>query len=564
MDINQVCEVPLNNLPAYDVTKDKPRSCDLCARKGNDNEQAFSYCPLCDTVYCLKHHEFHLEYYEEVGKVHPTINMEQYELLNTRQSRVCTYHKDRPIILGCRKCLKMNCIACVSSIGTCQDGECHNLMSLEELVDQLNDEINKLKKGMIEKEEGLEQIFKFTSQTLAEYDNETAKIVRKIHDKRDEQIQALTSKYEQLENEYMENRLKTKTKVTDFLEDEILKKWSQIRNIMRKTESRAKHAHQCDIVSSHSDTKKEIERLIDEIMPSVQAPSVCKVRENLSGSCEIMLEVFSTDGFLIDEQLKLRPSKHLPKSLKLLRTVSLPASPLSTRVWASQILAAMSNQAVAMIDDNYLVKGSFLAFNNNPNAMEVYKDKLYTLVYGNPWKIHVHDLQGKLVTCWSHNDSCSFTTGLAITCDKVVVPDRENKCLVIYSLTGNKLSAISYPRFRYQNVSLCVSGPNKVVVSDCNLSQVCLMDISLGQLLWTCADVPSPLGVANYGERYVLVAADHSSTVRILDSLTGVVVSELTDSAIESGKVYDMDISGDRLIVANRDSKNLAVFQLQP
>ncbi|XP_067939299.1 uncharacterized protein [Watersipora subatra] len=196
--------------------------------------------------------------------------------------------------------------------------------------------------------------------------------------------------------------------------------------------------------------------------------------------------------------------------------------------------------------------------------MEVYKDRLYTLVFGNPWTIYVHDQQGKQATFWSHSDSCSSFTGLAITCDKVVVPDRTNKLLIIYSLTGNKLKDISCPQLSQDCVSLCVSGSDKVVVSDSGSSQVCLIDISQGQLLWTRKDVTHPLGVACYGERYVLVAASSSSTVRILDSSTGEVVSELTDSAIESGKVFDMDISKDRLIVANNTRKNIAVFQLQP
>ncbi|XP_067939457.1 uncharacterized protein [Watersipora subatra] len=173
--------------------------------------------------------------------------MEQYELPKSQQSRVCADHTDKPVSFGCDKCLKMICNECVCSARFCNDGETHQMMTLNQLVEQLNDKINKLKKGMIEKEESLEQIFKFTSQTLAEYDKETFETVQKIQHKRDEQIKALESKYKQLEDEYAEDRLKTKTLITDFLEDEILKKWSQIRNIMRKTESRAKHAHQREI-----------------------------------------------------------------------------------------------------------------------------------------------------------------------------------------------------------------------------------------------------------------------------------------------------------------------------
>ncbi|XP_067939460.1 uncharacterized protein [Watersipora subatra] len=564
-DCRVVCEVPLDKLPSYDVTKDKPRSCDPCAKKGKYGQHAFSYCPRCDKILCAQHHESHREYQEDFGEPHPTINMEQYELLKSQQSRVCADHDNKPISMGCRKCLKMSCPGCVSSMGTCSEGAHHQLMSLEELVLLLNDEINKLKKEMIEKEESLERIFKFTSQTLAEYDLETAQSVEKIHKKRDEQMKLLSLKYKQLEEDFQKARLKTKTCITDFLEDKILVKWSQLRNLRHKVDSRAQHAHQCDIVSSYSDTKRTIEQLVDEALPSIDIPSLSKVKDRC-GSCEIMLEVVSTDGFSIDEQLKLPPSNPLPKSLKHLHTVSLPSHPCSTKVWNSQILTGMVNNAVVTIDNNYQVKGSFITFNSYPKAMEVYKDRLYTAVYANPWTIYVHDQQGKQVTSWSHSDYAGAysITGLAITCDKIVAPDRKNKLLIIYSLTGNKLKDISCPQLSQNWVSLCVSGLDKVVVSDYGSSQVCLIDISQGQLLWTWKDVSRPLGVACYGERYVLVAASNSSTVRVLDSSTGKVVSKLTDRAIESSGVYDMDIPGDRLIVANYNSRKIAVFQLQP
>ncbi|XP_067939451.1 uncharacterized protein [Watersipora subatra] len=416
-DCRVVCEVPLDKLPSYDVTKDKPRSCHPCAKKGKDNQHAFSYCPQCDRIFCARHHESHQEYHEEFDEAHPTINMEQYELLKSQQSRVCADHDNKPISMGCRKCLKTSCTGCVSSMGTCSEGEHHQLMSLEELVLLLNDEINKLKKGMIEKEEGLEQIFKFTSQTLAEYDLETTQSVEKIHKKRDEQMELLSLKYKQLEEDFQEARLKTKTCITDFLEDEILVKWSQLRNLRHKVDSRAQHAHQCDIVSSYSDTKNTMQQMVDEVLPSISIPSLSKVKDKC-GSCEIMLGVVSTDGFLIDKQLKLRPSKSLPKSLKLLHTVSLPAYPFSTRVWNSQMLTGMDNKAIATIDNNYQVKGSFITFNNCPGAMEVYKDRLYTAVYGDPWTIYVHDQQGNQVTSWTHIDYDNSITGLAITCDK--------------------------------------------------------------------------------------------------------------------------------------------------
>ncbi|XP_067940938.1 uncharacterized protein [Watersipora subatra] len=562
-DCRVVCGVPLDKLSSYDVAKNKSRSCDVCSKKGEDDKQAFSYCVSCDKVFCAKHHKLHKEFYDEFEEPHSTVTMEQYELMKSQKSGVCTDHNNKPINMGCRKCFKMVYLGCLASLGGCTDGDSHKLISLDDLVNLLNDEINKLKKEMIEKEEGLEKIFKFTSQTVAEYDQETTEMVQKIHEKKDEQMEILASKYNQLEEDFKEARLKTKTLFTDFLEDEILVKWSQLRNLRRKADSRAQHAFQCDILSSYSEIKSSIQQLVEESLPSIDIPSLSKIRDK-SPSCQIMLEVVSTDGFLIDEQLKLRPSKLFPRSLKFLHTVSLPSYPISARVWNSQILTGSENKTIATIDNNYQVNGSFITFNGPPGAMEVYKDKIYTAVQGNYWTIYVHDQQGKQVTSWSHSDYNSQYTGLAITCDKVVAPDRNNKLLIIYSLTGNKLKDIPCPQLSQCYVSLCVSESDKVVVSDHNSSQVCLIDISQGQLLWTCKNVPRPLGVACYTERYVLVAAESSSTLRILDSLTGEIVSELMDSAIDSGHVFDIDISGDRLIVANYNSKNITVVQLQP
>ncbi|XP_067941158.1 uncharacterized protein [Watersipora subatra] len=306
-----------------------------------------------------------------------------------------------------------------------------------------------------------------------------------------------------------------------------------------------------------------MQQLVDEVLPSIDIPSLSKVKDK-SGSCEIMLEVVSTEGFLIDEQLNLRSSKPSPKSIRRLHTVTLPSNPHSARNWSSRILSGMENKTVATIDNNYQVKGSFITFNGYPAAMEVYKDRLYTTVYDNPWTIYVHDQQGKQVTSWNHSDCDSCFTGLSIICDKVVAPDRNNKLLIIYSLTGNKLKEIPCSQLSQDYVSLCVSGSDEVVVSDLSSSQVCLIDVSKGQLIWCCKDVPQPLGVACYGKRYVLVAARNSSVVKVLDSSTGDIVSELMDRAIEKGCVFDMDISGDRLIVANYNKKNITVFQLQP
>ncbi|XP_067939125.1 uncharacterized protein [Watersipora subatra] len=361
--------------------------------------------------------------------------MEQFELQrSSQQGRVCVDHDNKPFTIGCRKCLKIICSGCRSSAEICSDGDLHQMMSLEELVVQLNDELDKLKRRIIEKEESLEKVFKSTSKVLADYDRTTDEMLKKIHNNREKQMESLRLQYQQLEEEFMEARLKTKTIITDYLEDEVLSKWSQLRNFHRNAESRAQLAHDCDVVSGYRDASTEIQRLVEEVLPYLDVPVVSKLNDK----------------------------------------------------------------------------------------------------------------------------------GLAITCDKIVAPDRNNKLLIIYSLTGNKIKELSCPQLTKGEVSLCAAGLNKVVVSDYDSSQVFMIDIATDQLLWSCEDVIKPQGVTCYGERYVLVAAYESTTVKVLDSSTGKLVSELTDSAIEQNYNPDMHISGNRLLVANWGEKNIVVFQILP
>ncbi|XP_067949534.1 uncharacterized protein [Watersipora subatra] len=559
----KVFEFSLNDLPAYDVAKAKPKSCDVCTLNGEENGLAVVYCVPCDKVFCAKHDQKHKEFFKDFGESHKTMNMEQFEQQKSwQQSRVCVDHDNKPFTIGCRKCLKMVCSGCLSSAGSCSNGDHHQMMSLDELVVQLNEELHRLKKRITEKEESLEKVFKSTSETLADYDRETDDMLKKIYKNRDEQMESLRLQYQQLEEEFIEARLKTKTMITDYLEDNVLSKWSQLRNFYRTAESRAQHAHDCDVVSGYRRTRIEIQRLVEEDLPSLDIPVAGKLREK-AGKCEMNLEIASSNGFSLDHQLTLEPIKPLPKFLKLLHTIALPRRPYSVKVCNSKIFSSLFNKSVVTIDSAHQLEGSFLTFNNRPLAIEVYRDKLYTAVGGNPWTIYVHDQQGKQVNSWNHSDYDDWT-GLAITSDKVVAPDRNNKLLIIYSLTGSKIKEISCVRLSKAEVSLCAAGLNKVVVSDYRSSQVFMVDIANGQLLWNCKDVSKPQGLTCYEERYVLVAAFGSTAVRVLDSSKGEIVSELTDSAIGLKNKLDMHISGDRLLVANRPRKNILIYQLLP
>ena len=55
------------------------------------------------------------------------------------------------------------------------------------------------------------------------------------------QLTAIKLKYEKLEEELREERLKTKSELAEFMEGSVLTEWTRIRNHRRKIETRMKY-----------------------------------------------------------------------------------------------------------------------------------------------------------------------------------------------------------------------------------------------------------------------------------------------------------------------------------
>ena len=64
----------------------------------------------------------------------------------------------------------------------------HNLLNLGELVSILTEDIDVMRKVMLEKEQKLAALFKKTSKIMSEYEKETEEMVKQLHRARDEQV----------------------------------------------------------------------------------------------------------------------------------------------------------------------------------------------------------------------------------------------------------------------------------------------------------------------------------------------------------------------------------------
>jgi len=216
-----------------------------------------------------------------------------------------------------------------------------------------------------------------------------------------------------------------------------------------------------------------------------------------------------------------------PKSLELVQSVDVSDECYSVCKYEGKAHVGLSSGAgIDRIDESFSVSKSFVSVTNCVSGITACNKQLYTLVYvsnNNPrWAVHVYDLTGKQVTSWSHHDSSQYVNKLAIVDDQFVVPDRGNKRLTIYSLTGEVIKHVSCPLLSSLTVAICAADRYCVVVSDWGSSQVFKLDLTTEKVIWTCKDVSEPEGVTCYRSKYILVTnCSSKTTIWILDVETG-------------------------------------------
>ena len=175
-----------------------------------------------------------------------------------------------------------------------------------------------------------------------------------------------------------------------------------------------------------------------------------------------------------------------------------------------------------MIDENYQITKSFIKVGEGVSGVRVYNNRLYVLVWtgGKPsFKVSIYNLSGGFIKSWVHKgENCSWLSKLVLISNQVIIPDRTNKRLTIYSLDGDVIKYI--PLAISDSVtSICSLGTDSVIVTDWSSSKVFRVNISTSELLWTSTAVANPLSVTCYGEDYLLVGS--SKKLSLLDVSTG-------------------------------------------
>ncbi|XP_067929312.1 uncharacterized protein [Watersipora subatra] len=550
-----VFDVTLARLPPATKGVDNLHVCDTCLDNKTD-EPAVSYCTTCSRKMCTKHLELHGQFFPLHRDV---LDIKEYQnKAKMLKEQCCATHPDEPIVRGCSTCFGVLCVTCLECANGCIDGSSHSTIKLEKLLNLLKNKKDKVKAETWVKDGELSSLLKRSIRILSCYEKKTSELVDQLHNSRDTQLLELRRMYDELERELVDNRRTSKEQLVEFIEKDIGVRMTEMNTLLLLQDAKFKESHQVDIINSFTATYNEIRRFIDEDLPSLTLTN----QKSLSVQANVQKpEVQMVDDSDIYVQL-IRP----PTSLKLMKAVPVNEPFYTVTRSDTFTYAGGSGPTIYRIDetDNSVtslssLEGEFI------DGLCLYNERLYILV--DLYKVLVTDLNGKLITSWVHYDSTSdYVNELVVTGDKVVVPDRSNKCLTVYSLDGQVIKQIPCSQDdEWETIALCAPDQQSAVVSSCETSTVLRVNIETGETVWTCTAVDNPGGVVCYKGEYILVTPLNSeqTEIHILQADTGRHLGKLIDSEERSGsRVYDICVSGDTLIIPRCDENTILYYQL--
>ncbi|XP_067930742.1 uncharacterized protein [Watersipora subatra] len=553
----EVFDVTLARLPG--TAGQKERVCDSCVEKEVNEEVAVSYCSSCNRKMCRKHLEFHEEFFplhRDVPKI------EEY--------RSCSRHEDLPITTGCSTCCRALCTTCIVDKNGCDNDTAHSQVSLEELVKLLKVKRDKAKAEAQIREGELSALLKYSTKVHSDYEKKTEELIKQLHSTRDKQLAELRNKYDDLEKDLLENRRRSKEQLVKFMEREVGVRMTEINTLLLMQNTRFKDAQPVkfffepfnqiavDLAERYATTANDIQRFIDEDLPSFKLTN----QKALSTQAEAReIELKMVDAVDIPVCQLFPPTSLMFNNVvdNVVECHSVCHSDGVTYVGGKEKNVYKINDYDSSVSSLPSIEG-VLAI----NGLCVYEEKLYILAY--PFKVIITDMTATQITSWVHPDKCTYINKLVVTGEKVVVPDRSNKRISVYSLDGQVIKHIPCPQDgELKAMALCAPDQESVVVSSDNTSTVFRVNIETGEVVWTSTAVTKPGGVTCYTKKYILVTpieSDHTE-IHILHADTGNHVGKLMDTEKRAvSEVLDLCVKGDTLIVPRKNQNAVLYYKL--
>ena len=125
-----------------------------------------------------------------------------------------------------------------------------------------------------------------------------------------------------------------------------------------------------------------------------------------------------------------------------------------------------------------------ISVDGNIHSVSVTDGVIYALVreWAGGWSVRVYDSEYQPTRSWRHSGGSIFLTQIAVRKDRVLVPDRESKTIIQYSLTGEVETRIPCPILKADHTWLCVtSSRHDAVIVSCRGTVSCI-DLSTGEI----------------------------------------------------------------------------------
>ena len=226
-----------------------------------------------------------------------------------------------------------------------------------------------------------------------------------------------------------------------------------------------------------------------------------------------------------------RPTHHLPNrapptSIQLIKQVTVGDYPTAVCHYKGYTYVGCNNGAVDRIDEDGNVTESFIKLTHWPPGVIAYEDRLYTLMYGQPYTVYVHDLTGQQLHFWNHKDRGKVSArALAIINNELIIADRTNRNFTIYTLTGQYARDVPCDLIYNDYLTICHAADNPILLANVrNTPTLYRVNLTTGDVEWRFNAGNGDVGVLMHSKDFALVTWFDSSkqiTIWTLNTNTG-------------------------------------------
>ena len=177
-----------------------------------------------------------------------------------------------------------------------------------------------------------------------------------------------------------------------------------------------------------------------------------------------------------------------PNSMQFLSQLSgNHSNPVTACRYKGVTYVGLGNGTINKVDNLGNNTANFLKLPHAVITIRAHMDQLFILEYGAPYKIHVYNLNGRLVKSWNHTNTSGAYYGnkLFVSENEMFVADAFNQQIVIYDLSGKLTRNIPCPAIQKTNTSTCPAGKDCVIITSYSPPQVSKFNFKTGDVVWT-------------------------------------------------------------------------------